>query len=292
MAEGEAAVGQAERRLARPLVLPDTYSGEAGSYNWSDWIAHFENVAAVNGWDDPAKLLWLRVRLTGRAQTALKRLPAATRESYADARRALEERFEPASKRDLYLSAFQTRHKKRFESWEDLAEDLRTLAEKAYPQLTEDAREQLALYHFLSRIDDTQLAISVKQRRPSTLDEAVSATLEVEAILTTTGKSLRIAGVDDAGSTETPGSSTSVAAATAQERQDATLELLKTLVERVEKLEMNQRTREPPHTSRPNQRGYRLPPTQQGSVICRNCGQEGHYARGCAAPRGRRSQGN
>ena len=26
---------------------------------------------------------------------------------------------------------------------------------------------------------------------------------------------------------------------------------------------------------------------QDGSVICRKCGQEGHYARGCAAPRHR-----
>lgn len=167
-----------------------------------------------------------------------------------------------------------------------------TYAEKAYPQLTEDVREQLALYHFLSLIDDTQLAISVKQRRPPTLDEAVSATLEVEAILATTGKPLRVAGVDDTASTETPGSSTSVGAATTQGRQDTTLDLLKTLVERVEKLEMNQRSREPLHPSRLNQRGNRFPLTHQGSVICRNCGQEGHYARGCAAPRGRRSQGN
>ena len=59
----------------RPVVLPDSYSGEA---EFSEWHDHFENVAAVNRWDDDAKLLWLKVRLTGRAQKAFKRLPQAT----------------------------------------------------------------------------------------------------------------------------------------------------------------------------------------------------------------------
>ena len=37
----------------RPLVLPDTYSGDD---EWSEWIVHFENIATVNKWDDEAKV--------------------------------------------------------------------------------------------------------------------------------------------------------------------------------------------------------------------------------------------
>ena len=44
----------------RPLVLPETFSGDGC---FSDWIEHFENVVAVNSWDDAAKALWLWVRL-------------------------------------------------------------------------------------------------------------------------------------------------------------------------------------------------------------------------------------
>ena len=55
----------------RPLVLPETFSGDGC---FSEWIEHFESVAAVNSWDDAAKALWLRVQLTGKAQTAYKRL--------------------------------------------------------------------------------------------------------------------------------------------------------------------------------------------------------------------------
>ena len=68
-------------RPVRPLVLPESFTGDT---DYCDLIDHFENVAVVNGWDEAAKLQWLKVRLTGRAQTALKRQPEATRNSYAD----------------------------------------------------------------------------------------------------------------------------------------------------------------------------------------------------------------
>ena len=55
-----------------PLINPEPFNG-TGLFN--DWLDHFEGVAAVNEWDDPAKLLWMRVRLVGSAQTAYRRLP-------------------------------------------------------------------------------------------------------------------------------------------------------------------------------------------------------------------------
>ena len=76
------------------LVLPETYTGEG---EWSQWICHFENVAAVNGWDDD-KLLWLKVRLTGQAQKAFQRLSDTVSASYKEAKKALKVRFEPGSR--------------------------------------------------------------------------------------------------------------------------------------------------------------------------------------------------
>ena len=57
--------------LARSLVIPEIFDGTG---SWCDWSFHFENVAAVNGWNDAEMLQWLRVRVTGRAQKALYRL--------------------------------------------------------------------------------------------------------------------------------------------------------------------------------------------------------------------------
>ena len=56
----------------RPLLTPEPFSGK-GSF--TEWLQHFEGVAAINRWDDAAKLLWLRVRLVEGAQTAYRRLP-------------------------------------------------------------------------------------------------------------------------------------------------------------------------------------------------------------------------
>ena len=64
-----------------------------------------------------------------------------------------------------------------------IAEDLKLLTEKAFPELQPEVREQLALSHYFGQIDSTQIAFSVKQRKPKSVDEAVSATLEMESYL-------------------------------------------------------------------------------------------------------------
>ena len=49
---------------------------------------------------------------------------------------------------------------------------------KAYPTLDDFARQQLALQRYLSQLVNDQVAFSVRQRKPSTIEAAVSATFE------------------------------------------------------------------------------------------------------------------
>ena len=60
-------------------------------------------------------------------------------------------------------------------------DDLKSLVDKAYPELEEATRERLAVNQYLQQLEHPQVAFSVKQKRPAKLDEAVSATLEMEA---------------------------------------------------------------------------------------------------------------
>ena len=62
----------------RPLVLPEVYSGEG---DFDNWISHFKSVSAVNGWTDGDNLLWIRVRLTGKAHVAYTQLPHVTQQT-------------------------------------------------------------------------------------------------------------------------------------------------------------------------------------------------------------------
>ena len=72
------------------------------------------------------------------------------------------------------------------EDWVTFSEDLKQLVEH---NLQEDLREQLARY--LGQLEHQQLAFSVKQSCPKTVDEAVSATLEMESYLLPKGSRVR-----------------------------------------------------------------------------------------------------
>ena len=244
----------------KPVVLPEVYSGEGSIL---DWIDHFEGVAAVNEWQDKQKLLWLRARLTGRALTTYKKFSEAVRGDFAAATDALKARFEPASKQELYRAELHSRRRKKGEDWADLGQDLRTLADKAYPGLGENARQQLALQQFLSQIENAQVAFGVKQRHPSTVEEAVGATLELESYLMTP----RVKAVSQVSS----------------EREDALMDMLAQLMRRMDKLEattpasLSERSRPPVKTQSSQDR------QRERQVICHKCGQPGHFAKGCAA---------
>jgi len=115
---------------SRPLVLLEPFSGEG---SWESWLYHFESVTDVNDWDAVKKLQWLKVRLTGKAQTAFQRLPEEARADYKEAKKALHERFEPKSCQSRFHAEFQTRTKRKSESWADFADELKSLVDKAYP---------------------------------------------------------------------------------------------------------------------------------------------------------------
>jgi len=51
--------------------------------------------------------------------------------------------------------------------------------DKAYPTLDDDARQQLALQHYLSQLQNNQVAFRVKQRKPKIIEISVAATLEL-----------------------------------------------------------------------------------------------------------------
>lgn len=162
----------------RPLITPKPFSGTS---SFSEWMEYFEAVAAIIKWDDPTKLLWLSVRLVGEAQTAYGRLLAEEKVSYAELKTALKGCFEPEALKERHLAQFQARKKMRTEGWAEFVDAVKLLCDKAYPELDEKARLCLALNHYLSQIDIPEVAVSIRQRQPKTLMEAISSTIEMES---------------------------------------------------------------------------------------------------------------
>jgi len=264
----------------KPVVLPETFSGGA---SWEDWIEHFERTAAVNEWtEDAVKLKWLQVRLTGRAATAYKRFATEVKNDYKRSKEVLQKRFEPDSKKEIYMMEFQTRKKLKGEDWATFGEDVRILAEKAYPGLQPEAQETLALNHYLTQVDNAQVAFGVRQKKPQTIDEAVQYTLELESYLPRTpAKPVRVSLVNQE-------EDSNIAAASLR-RSD----LFTQLLDRMDRLEANLKAMEQSRQSGQeagtmvyqekggSSRQYKKSRSQ--TVVCHKCGKEGHFARGCAS---------
>jgi len=248
--------------IGRPHILPEVFNGEE---DFGEWIHHFESVAVVNKWDDSTKLQWLHVRVAGKARVALSR---AKSESYKQAREALQKRFEPSSKSELYKNELQHVAKRESENWGDFADRLAVLTDKAYPELQEEAREYIALNHYIDQLEDPRIAFSVRQRRPKTMAEAVSSTLELESYLI-------------GAATQEPKEST---IASTQTDLGA---MLNKLMEKLKKLEYDLNERQEINKRSRQYHRQRQRKRKHQEVICRKCKQPGHFAIGYAkdAPR-------
>ena len=269
----------------KPVVLPDMFTGEK---SWDEWIDHFDSVTAVNGWEDAAKLQWLRVRLTGRAATVFRRLPAATRADFALATAAMRARFEPESKKELYMAEMQTSTKKRKEDWAAFGEELKLLADKAYPDLQEEARERLALNQYLARLDDPRLGFSVRQGKPATVDDAVRITLEMESYMQASQPAtpLQISQVQPEDSELSP----AVAPVTSAKREDPLQQILQQMEELKAGLKAVQQQRPQQRPQRNNYGDDRDRLRREGR--CFNCRGKGHMSPNCPSRRTSQPPGN
>ena len=71
------------------------------------------------------------------------------------------EMLEPDSRHKVYMAEFQTRKRRHGKSWEELADNIRLLVDKAFPDLEDGAKEQLSLDRYLALLDKPEVALAV-----------------------------------------------------------------------------------------------------------------------------------
>ena len=146
---------------SKPIVLPDLFNGEG---SWTEW----------------STILGTSPKWT--SGTTCRNFSGCGSSSFFDTVKALNERFEPQSRQTRYQAEFKTR-RKRAEGWVEFVNDLKMLADKGFPNLSKEAKKQLALQTYIQQLEQPQITFGVKQRLPKTLDEAVTATIEMETYL-------------------------------------------------------------------------------------------------------------
>ena len=204
-------------------------------------------------------------------------LPESARSSYGECIKALQKRFAPESRRELYVAELQTRTKRANEDWASFGDALRTLSDRAYPDLEDKARERLALNQYLSQIENPQVGFGVKQKRPNSVEEAVAATIELESYLSAPGRSAyhcvdSVAPQQSAGDLGGEALAQRMVAGTGEELQRT----LAKLSERLQRLEVSLGSDNNSRGKPAKQSGRR-----RGPIVCWNCGQQGHPARRC-----------
>ena len=151
-------------------------------------------------------------------------------------------------------------------------------ADRAFPELEDKARDQLSLDRYLSMLEKSEIALAVWQKRPKSIDEGVSYTLEIETYVSTLQAGRHVSSAQESD----PDVEKKAAINTAQAKQDAILEILRTLTTRLDCLEMKSELKESSE-GRPRRAGgsQDRKEANRDPIVSRKCGKEGrHFARG------------
>jgi hypothetical protein len=157
---------------------PATYDGKT---DWQDYLVQFEMVAELNRWDNRTKALELATNLRGTAQGVLSDLRPEYRMDYTHLVLALQSRFEPKNRAEMYRAQIKSRIRKQREAMTELAQDVKRLIRLAYPEGQSEIRERLARDCLIDSLNDSELEWVVFQGKPDTADDAVRISLEYEA---------------------------------------------------------------------------------------------------------------
>ena len=168
-----ASLAETGDRFRQKQNKPDKFDGD--KIEWADFITHFNVVVQWNDWSYSEKGLQLATCLRGKAQKVLSSIPESLNGDYETVRSTLEKR------ENAFRAVFQRRKWEARESLMDCGRDVMRLAQRAYPEFSYDALDQVARDQFISGLSDIEMKRFVDLRGHHTLDESVSLATQFES---------------------------------------------------------------------------------------------------------------
>ena len=169
-----------EQKVTKPVVQPDNYDGKTP---FEDWLSHMELCANINNWTIEQKTKFLAVKLRGPALQVYTDLAHSKKQSYTELVQALKERFCPQGQVELFRAQLRARSRRKGESLQQLASEIRRLVLKAFPNVSSKFREEMGRDQFIEALDLPDVRIQVRRSKPSSLGKALTLALEEEAYL-------------------------------------------------------------------------------------------------------------
>ena len=135
--------------MSRPSSSPKvpTFDGTI-SAQFRPWIIQFEAIARHQGWTLGERVVRLVSSLTGPAANLLIGMTLGQLDDYTFLRARLSRRYDPPEREEAHRAELRARTRRRNESADEFAENIKNLAQRAYPSADQNMLDNLVVERF------------------------------------------------------------------------------------------------------------------------------------------------
>ena len=135
--------------MSRPSSSPKvpTFDG-TNSAQFRPWIIQFEAIARHQGWTLGERVVRLVSSLTGPAANLLIGMTLGQLDDYSFLRARLSRRYDPPEREEAHRAELRARTRRRNESADEFAENIKNLAQRAYPSADQNMLDNLVVERF------------------------------------------------------------------------------------------------------------------------------------------------
>ena len=135
--------------FSRPSSCPKvpTFDG-SNTAQFRPWIIQFEAIARHQGWSAGERVVRLVSSLTGPAANLLIGMTLEQLDNYNCLRMRLARRYDPPEREEAHRAELRARTRRRNESADEFAENIKNLAQRAYPLADQDTLDNLVIERF------------------------------------------------------------------------------------------------------------------------------------------------
>ena len=151
------------------LIKPERFDGKT---DWEGWHSQFEEWARVSGWDEDMKKSMLVLSLTGAARSFYGDLTSAETSTYQQRVLALLDRFGRGREKVRAVQELTTLRRTKNQSPKELADEVRRLMHRAYPDVDRETRDSFSVAFFQRALGD-KLELKCMRADVKTLEEAI-----------------------------------------------------------------------------------------------------------------------
>ena len=160
-----------------PQVRLGSYDGET---DLTAFLSRFDRMAQLYQWSGREQILFLETSLQGAAADIVYELePTTTIEEMKD---MLRLRFGTEKQGEVTRTELQHTRRQPGEPLQQLYRTVKKLMSVGYPGPATSVKNWMGRDHFLRALNDDQLSVQVAIQKPQTLEEALTAALELEAL--------------------------------------------------------------------------------------------------------------